>query len=60
MDKPNKLIYQKEVEKYLEGKKVYEVFEELLKDVLIHKPEDPVEYMIQKLAETERIFFDFF
>lgn len=54
MDKGNKLNYQREVEKYLEGKKVYEVFEELLQAVLINKPEDPVDFMIQKLNEPER------
>jgi hypothetical protein len=55
MDKANKLNYQREVEKYLEGKKVYEVFEELLQAVLINKPEDPVDFMIQKLNEPERM-----
>lgn len=54
MDKEAKLTYQREVEKYLESKNVYEMFEELLKSVLINKPEDPIDYMLQKLNEPER------
>ncbi len=54
MDKKQKLEYQREIEKYLESKKVYEVFEDLMKSLIISKPEDPVNYMIQKLSEPER------
>jgi len=35
MDKTSKLQYQKDVEKYLEEKKVYDVFEELMKNLII-------------------------
>jgi len=54
MDKKQKLEYQREIEKYLESKKVYEVFEDLMKSLIISKPEDPINYMIQKLSEPER------
>ena len=57
MDKTQKLEYQREVEKYLESNKVYELFEDLMKNVIINKPEDPVGYMIQRLSEPERIKF---
>ncbi len=55
MDKKAKLEYQREVEKYLESKKVYEVFEDLMKSLIINKPEDPINYLIQKLSEPGRI-----
>lgn len=55
MDKASKLLFQKDVEKYLESKGVYDIFEDLLKSVLIAKPNDPIDYMIQKLNEPERI-----
>jgi len=54
MDKKQKLEYQREIEKYLESKKVYEVFEDLMKSLIISKPEDPINYMIQKLSEPEQ------
>lgn len=55
MDKKQKLDYQREIEKYLESKKVYELFEDLMKSLVIAKPEDPINYMIQKLSEPERM-----
>jgi len=55
MDKKQKLEYQRDIEKYLENKKVYELFEDLMKSLIISKPEDPINYMIQKLSEPERI-----
>jgi len=54
MDKKQKLEYQRDIEKYLENKKVYELFEDLMKSLIISKPEDPINYMIQKLSEPEQ------
>lgn len=51
MDKATKLKYQRDVEKYLESKKVYELFEDLLKNLIIHKPLDPLDYLIHKLED---------
>jgi adenylate kinase len=56
MDKGSKLLFQRDVEKYLESKGVYDIFEDLLKSVLISKPNDPIDHMIQKLNEPERTF----
>lgn len=55
MDKTSKLQYQKDVEKYLEEKKVYDVFEELMKNLIIDQPEDPIDYLMTRLSETECI-----
>ena len=57
MDKKQKLDYQREIEKYLESKKVYELFEDLMKSLVISKPEDPIDFIIQKLSEPERTIF---
>jgi len=53
MDKGQKMLYQREVEKFLEGNKVYEVFEDLIKNLLINQPNNPIDYMINKLDEPE-------
>lgn len=42
------------MEKYLEDKKVYDIFEELMKQIIIAQPNDPIDYMIKKLSEEER------
>lgn len=55
MDKTSKLQYQKDVEKYLEEKKVYDVFEELMKNLIIDQPDDPIDYLMTRLSETECI-----
>ena len=55
MDQTSKLQYQKDVEKYLEEKKVYDVFEELMKNLIIDQPEDPIDYLMTRLSETECI-----
>ncbi|CAD8094357.1 unnamed protein product [Paramecium sonneborni] len=58
MDQANKLQYQQQVEKYLERNKVYHIFEDLLKSLIIKKPDDPIQFLINKLQEpeTKKIF----
>ncbi|CAK72954.1 unnamed protein product (macronuclear) [Paramecium tetraurelia] len=58
MDQANKLQYQQQVEKYLERNKVYSIFEDLLKSLIIKKPDDPIQFLINKLQEpeTKKIF----
>jgi len=52
MDKTQKLLYQRE--KYLESRKVYELFQELMKNLVINKPDDPIEYIIEKLSTPQQ------
>ena len=54
MDKTQKLLYQRDIEKYLESRKVYELFQELMKNLVINKPDDPIEYIIEKLSTPQR------
>lgn len=54
MDLRQKIEYQQEVESYLEHENVYDLFEYLLKELLIDKPEDPLNYLISKLEKPQR------
>ena len=56
MNKTQKLEYQQELEKYLENKQIYDMFEHLMKSLIKERPENPLEFMISKLENTERIF----
>jgi len=52
MDKQAKLEYQQKVEKYLTDNRVYDLFEELLKSLIVKQPDNPISFMIDKLSET--------
>ena len=42
------------IESYLEDNQVYELFENLLKQLVINRPEQPLDFLIQKLSKPER------
>lgn len=52
MDKQAKLEYQQKVEKYLSDNRVYDLFEDLLKALIVKQPDNPIGFMIDKLTET--------
>ena len=54
MDLKQKLEYQHTVESYLEDNEVYDLFEHLLKELLIDRPEAPIDYLIAKLENPRR------
>lgn len=54
MDKDQKLGYQRDIEKYLENKKVFELFQDLMKSLVINKPSDPLDFIIDKLSQTHQ------
>jgi adenylate kinase len=54
MDKLQKFEYIQSIESYLEDNQVYELFENLLKQLVIHRPEHPLDFLIQKLSKPER------
>ena len=58
MDRTEKLEYEKGVEQYLDDNKVYDLFEKLFKELIINKPEDPIDYLIERLKrkDVKRIF----
>ncbi|KAL4481720.1 hypothetical protein ABPG74_007809 [Tetrahymena malaccensis] len=54
MDRTHKLNYQRDVEQYLEKNKVYDIFENLMKDLVIDQPAQPLDYLIKKLSEPQQ------
>jgi len=54
MDAAQRKRDQHEIEKYLESKRVYQLLEELMKSICIHRPKNPIDFLIQKLEEPER------
>ena len=53
MDKLQKFEFMKSIEDYLEDNQVYELFESLLKQLVINRPEQPLDFLIQKLSKPE-------
>lgn len=51
MDPNQRKQDQNEIEAYLESKKVYHLFDDLLKSLCINKPKNPIDFLIQKLEE---------
>ena len=58
MDRTEKLQYEQGLEQYFDQNKVYDLFEKLFKDLVINKPENPIDYLIERLKkeDTKRIF----
>ena len=46
MDRQQKLEYQHKVEEYLSKKNVYDMFEDLLKSLIVKQPDDPLSFLI--------------
>jgi adenylate kinase len=58
MDRVEKLKFKQSIENYFEENKVYELFEKLMKELVINKPTDPIDYLIKRIKtkDTKRIF----
>lgn len=58
MDKQQKLEYQKKIENYLSREHVYDLFEELTKQLVVKQPDDPISFLIERLStpQTKKIF----
>ena len=46
MDKIQKHDYMQTVEAFLEQNQIYELFEDLLKQLIVARPEDPLAFLI--------------
>lgn len=57
MDKQQKLEYQGKIEGYLGKEHVYDLFEDLLKHLIIKQPDDPISFLIDKLSAPQSISF---
>lgn len=42
------------IEEYFEEKKVYELFKNLMKELTVHQPENPLDFLIQKLEQPKK------
>jgi|688.fasta_scaffold638542_3 adenylate kinase len=51
MDKLQKLDYLSSMESYLEQNEIYELLGDLLKEIVIHRPKDPLDFIIEKLKQ---------
>ena len=56
MDKRQKFDYMENIENYLEQKQVYELFEDLLKQLVVHKPANPLDFITEKLKSQASKF----
>lgn len=51
MDAAQRKKDQHEIEMYLESNRVYQLLEELMKSVCVHRPKNPIDFLIGKLEE---------
>ena len=51
MDRNEKLQYQQSIENYFESKRIYDLFEKLMKELVINKPSDPIDYLTKRLKD---------
>ena len=58
MDRVQKLEYEKSMEEYFHTHKVYDLMERLFEELIVNKPENPIDYLIARLQRktTKRIF----
>jgi len=47
-----------QIEEYLETNQVYELFEDLLKQLVVKRPENPLEFIMQALQAAKRKHFN--
>jgi hypothetical protein len=52
MDKLQKHDYMNQIESFLEEKQVYELFEDMLKQLVVCKPENPLDFIVQQLSNN--------
>lgn len=48
-----KLEFQRQLEDYLEEQSVYDIFEDMMKSLIINRPKDPLGYLVKKLTTPE-------
>ena len=53
-----KFDYMQSIENYLNENQVYELFEDLLKQIVVSRPENPLQFLLQKIKmnQVRRIF----
>jgi len=54
MDKLQKHDYMNQIEEYLETNQVYELFEDLLKQIVVKRPDKPLDFIMNALKNPQR------
>lgn len=49
MNRAEKTTYVQELEKELETKRVYELMERLTRELIVHQPDNPIDFLIDRL-----------
>ena len=52
-DSEKKIEFQRVCEEYIEEQSLYEIFEDMMRSLIINKPDDPVKFLIDKLEKPE-------
>jgi len=62
MDKLEKFDYMGEIEEKLQKLEVYELFDEYLKELLVHRPDSPLDFLLDRLKMKnpgrQKLLFD--
>ena len=53
MDKLQKFDYMQQIEQYLEENQINEMFEDLLKQLIVARPEKPLDFLIQQIKSPQ-------
>ncbi len=53
MDRNEKLQFQQSIENYFESKHIYDLFEKLMKELVVNKPADHIDYLIKRLKQKD-------
>lgn len=53
MNKAEKSEYIAGLEQELQSRNVYELFERLMRELIVYQPENPIDFLIDKLSTPE-------
>ena len=53
MDKLQKFDYMQSIEQYLDENQVYELFEDLLKKLVVARPDKPLDFLLEKIKSPQ-------
>ena len=58
MEKHQKFLYSEGIDQYLDKHQVFELFEDLLKQIVMEKPDRPLDYLLKKIKgnQVRRVF----
>lgn len=56
MDKSTKTLYEADGKKYIEEKQVFDILENLMRKLIINKPDDPLKFLINDIQNRSPRF----